>query len=98
MFTCIGLGIAALPIKFSTASTLFSLMSFLMLVSGYTGATLRHDASQALTLINPLFLSAQIFHGEMPLLSSFLIALSASAASTYLTGRYFRIQPIWSRY
>lgn len=98
MFTCIGLGIAALPIKFSTASTLFSLMSFLMLVSGYNGATMGHDASQALTLINPLFLSAQIFHGEMPLLNSFLIALSASAASTYLTGRYFRIQPIWSRY
>ncbi|MCX2890939.1 MULTISPECIES: hypothetical protein [Pseudomonas] len=98
MFTCLGLGIAALPIKFSTASTLFSLLSFLMLVSGYTGATLGHDAAQALTLINPLFLSAQIFHGEMPLLNSFLIALSASATATYLTGRYFRIQPIWSRY
>jgi ABC-2 type transport system permease protein len=98
MFTCIGLEIAALPIKFSTASTLFSLMSFLMLISGYTGATLEHDISHPLTLINPLFLSAQIFHGKTSLLNGFIIALTASATSIYLTSRYFRTQPIWSRY
>ncbi|MFV3377987.1 hypothetical protein ACNE9Y_28105 [Pseudomonas sp. NY11226] len=98
MFTCIGLGIAALPIKFSTASTLFSLMSFLMLVSGYTATLQGYDTSHPLTLINPLYLSVQVFHGEFSLLSSFLTALSAFAACTYLTGRHFRTQPIWSRY
>lgn len=98
IFSCIGLGIATLPIKFNTASTLFSLMSFLMLVSGYTGATRNFDASHPLTLINPLHLSSQIFYGEISLLKSFTIALPALLISIFLTGRHFRIHPIWSRY
>jgi ABC-2 type transport system permease protein len=98
IFSCIGLGIAALPIKFSTASTLFSLISFLMLGSGYTGAMQNFDATHPLALINPLYLSAQIFHGEISLLKSFITALPVSLMTIFLTGRYFRIHPVWSRY
>lgn len=98
LFTCIGLGIAALPIKFSTSSTLFSLMSFLMLISGYTGAAQSTATPHSLTLLNPLYLSTKLFNNELPLLSSFSAALVAALIALYLTGRYFRIQPIWSRY
>lgn len=98
IFICIGLTIAALPIKFSTASTIFSLMSFLMLLSGYFGAAQEQDASHPLTLLNPLYLSTKIFYRELPLLDSFFIALTTSLAAIYLTGRYFRVHPIWSRY
>ena len=98
LFTCIGLGIAALPIKFSTASTLFSLMSFLMLISGYSGATQSFMTSHSLILLNPLYLSTRLFNNELPLLSSFVATLAAALSALYFTGRYFRIQPIWSRY
>lgn len=98
MFSCIGLGITALPIKFSTASTLFSLISFLMLVSGYTGAMQNLDAGHPLALINPLYLSSQIFHGKISLLKSFSITLAALLITIFFTGRYFRIHPVWSRY
>lgn len=94
MFSCIGLAIAALPIKFTTANTLFSLLSFIMLLSGYIGAMHTQDIPS----INPLHLSTKIFHGEISLINSFLAALTSSLLGSYLTGKYFRIQPIWSRY
>ncbi|MGE8305446.1 MULTISPECIES: hypothetical protein [Pseudomonas] len=97
IFTCIGLVIIALPIKFSTASTLFSLMSFLMLLSGYLGAA-QHSTPHAVTLLSPLYLSTQIFLGDVSLPISFLSAFSASTLGIYLTGRFFRTQPVWSRY
>lgn len=97
-FTCIGLGIAALPIKFSTSSTLFSLMSFLMLISGYTGAVQGPATPHSLTLLNPLYLSTKLFNNELSLLNSFSAALVSALIALYLTGRYFRVQPIWSRY
>lgn len=97
-FTCIGLGIAALPIKFSTSSTLFSLMSFLMLISGYTGAVQGPATPHSLTLLNPLYLSTKLFNNELSLPNSFSAALVSALIALYLTGRYFRVQPIWSRY
>lgn len=97
IFSCIGLAIAAMPIKFSTAGTLFSLLSFLMLLSGYLCATQAND-THWLALINPLHLSTKIINGELPLATSFSAAFVSSTAGLYLTGRLFRIQPIWSRY
>lgn len=98
IFSCIGLIIAALPIKFSTAGTLFSLMSFLMLASGYAGSMHGHGSYHGFNLINPLYLTTQIVNGALPLLTSFMAALTASTAGLLLTAKYFRIQPIWSRY
>jgi ABC-2 type transport system permease protein len=47
---------------------------------------------------NPLHLSSRIFTSEIPLPASFCIALAALITGLYITGRYFRIQPVWSRY
>lgn len=98
MFSCIGLTVAALPIKFHTASTLFSLLSFLMLLSGYLGATQTTPSPQSIVSFNPLHLSSMIFTNEIPLLASFCMALAALLTGLYITGRHFRIQPVWSRY
>jgi len=97
-FSCIGLAIAALPLKFSTAGTLFSVVSFLMLVSGYAAAA--HDplAYSWVNSVNPLFLTTQIVNGTYSLSGSFIAAWAALSAGLLLTARYFRIQPIWSRY
>lgn len=98
IFSCIGLVVAALPIKFNTASTLFSLLSFLMLLSGYLGTAQSPATSQSMLSLNPLHLSSRIFTSEIPLPASFCIALAALITGLYITGRYFRIQPVWSRY
>ena len=98
LFTCIGLGIASLPIKFNTASTLFSLMSFLMLISGYAGTLQSQDVSHTLAHYNPLHFSSQLFLEKSIPTQSLLAALTTAFAALYLTARYFRIQPIWSRY
>ncbi|WEZ87156.1 MULTISPECIES: ABC transporter permease [Pseudomonas] len=98
IFSCIGLAVAALPIKFNTASTLFSLLSFLMLLSGYLGATQMRLSPQSVVSFNPLHLNRMIFTNEIPLLASFCMALAALLTGLYITGRHFRIQPVWSRY
>lgn len=98
VFSCIGLAIVALPIKFSTASTLFSLLSFLMLLSGYLGSIQDQDTQQLLTFINPLSLSTRIFYDSLSLPAAFFATLALLFAGLYLTARCFRIQPIWSRY
>lgn len=98
LFSCIGLAIAALPITFNTASTLFSLLSFLMLLSGYLGADNDHQGQMLLNALNPLALSKRLFQGDMPLFASFAAVSIALLAGVYATGRHFRIHPVWSRY
>nr|WP_225778585.1 ABC transporter permease [Pseudomonas sp. Marseille-Q3773] len=97
-FSCMGFAIAALPIKFGTASTLFSLLSFLMLMSSYLGATTGKEHEQLIALVNPLHLSNRIFRGEIPLLLAFPAAYLLSLTGLYLTVSHFKVQPIWSRY
>ncbi|WP_286902576.1 ABC transporter permease [Pseudomonas sp. UBA2628] len=97
LFSCIGLAIAALPIRFSTAGTVFSFLSFLMLFSGYLGSA-PSNTSHWLGAINPLYLSANIINGQLSLSVSFSAAVAASAIGFYVTAKLFRIQPIWNRY
>ncbi|WP_296234580.1 ABC transporter permease [Pseudomonas sp. UBA4617] len=97
-FSCVGLAIAALPIKFGTANTLFSLLSFLMLMSSYMGVITGIEHDDLIALVNPLHMSTRIFRGELPLPAAFLVALILPLIGFYLTVKYFRIQPIWSRY
>jgi ABC-2 type transport system permease protein len=98
MFSCIGLLVAALPIRFSTASTLFSITSFLMLFSGYLGAAQPNHSMQALSFFNPLNFSKKIFTGELPLSVSLIASATLFLACLSITARHFRIHPVWSRY
>lgn len=98
IFSCLGLAIAALPIKFGTASTAFSLLSFWMLLSGYLGATTTLDRGASLSEVNPLSISMQIFSGELPLAHSFIVACLALLSGSFLTTKKLRTQPVWSRY
>ncbi|RCL25137.1 hypothetical protein C6A77_15070 [Pseudomonas sp. AFG_SD02_1510_Pfu_092] len=97
-FSFMGFAIAALPIKFGTASTLFSLLSFLMLMSSYLGATTGKEHEELIALVNPLHLSTRIFRDEIPLLGAFPVALTLSLTGFYLTMNHFKVQPVWSRY
>lgn len=97
-FTVIGLIISALPIRFSTASTIFSLLSFLMLLSGYFGGVHEGTTPSWITLLNPLAISRQVILGHSSLLASFSLVLLLLLPALYLTARHFRVQPVWSRY
>lgn len=98
IFCCIGLVVAALPIKFNTASTLFSILSYMMLLSGYLSTIQVYPVPHSVLALNPLQLSSKIFNDEIPLPAAFCIALAALLTGLYITGRHFRIQPVWSRY
>ncbi|HDS1763693.1 MULTISPECIES: ABC transporter permease [Pseudomonas] len=97
-FSCIGFAIAALPITFGTAGTLFSLLSFLMLMSSYLGAITSETHEQLISLVNPLYVSTRIFRGELSLLAVFPVAFTLTLVGFCVTANHFRIQPIWSRY
>lgn len=98
LFSCAGLVIVAMPLKFNTANTLFSLLSFWMLLSGYMGSLQNPSPIKYLSTINPIYLTTMIFSGDIPLTFSFPIAVAGASTGLFLTWKFFRIQPIWSRY
>ncbi|MFJ4445659.1 hypothetical protein ACIPZ8_26700 [Pseudomonas sp. NPDC089422] len=97
-FCCIGLLVVALPLKFSTTSTVFSLLSFWMLISGYAGASQHGKLASSVAYFNPLSLSVQLYDSRLPLFISFAIALTTLLIGLTTSIKYFRIQPVWSRY
>ncbi len=98
LFSCLGLAIVSMPLKFTTASTAFSLLSFWMLLSGYLGSLQNSGPIQYASVINPLYLTTMIISGQIPLAFSLPIAIAGALAGLFLTWKFFRIQPIWSRY
>lgn len=97
-FTLIGLIIASLPLTFGTAGTLFSLLSFLMLISSFLGAATVESQHPVVMFLNPLLVSTQLFHGNLALGMVFPPFFMLSIIAIYLTAKHFRIQPVWSRY
>lgn len=97
-FSCAGLLLSLLPLKFTTTSTLYSALSFLMLTLGYMGAMYSDSPLANINVANPLAFSTRLFIGTSSLpFTSALIAMAFSS-SAYITARYFRVQPVWSRY
>lgn len=76
----------------------FSLLSFWMLLSGYLGSLQNSGPIQYASVINPLYLTTMIISGQIPLAFSFPIAIAGALTGLFLTWKFFRIQPIWSRY
>lgn len=97
-FSCAGLLFSLLPLKFTTASTLFSALSFIMLTLGYMGATYIDSPLANINIANPLAFSTRLFTdtAALPLIST--VTAIIFSATAYITARYFRIQPVWSRY
>lgn len=98
LFAAAGLLITLLPLKFTTASTLFSIASFALLVLGYVEAFYTESDLPEWIVVSPLTYGAAIFQGRVDLPSSLLCAAVILSVSVYFTYRKFRIQPVWSRY
>lgn len=98
LFSAGALLVTLLPLKFTTASTVFSILSFAFLILGYLEAFYAESEMLERLVISPLTYCAAIFQGTIGLASSFMYAAGALGASLYVTCRNFRIQPVWSRY
>jgi len=99
LFCVIGLLFTLLPINFQNSSTIFSILSFCMLVLGIMGSNDINQMAHAMNTANPLALAYRLMtEGTLrnPYSSSF-ICLSF-VLSYQLTKRHLRINPVWSRY
>lgn len=99
LFCVIGLLFTLLPINFQNTSTLFSILSFCMLILGLMGS---NDSNEIATLINsanPLALANRLMN-EGPTRNPYgsLTILLLFWLSYTLTKRYLIINPVWSRY
>ncbi|MNJ34170.1 hypothetical protein D3C77_288700 [compost metagenome] len=96
-FSSAGLLIALLPIKFSTASTLFSITSFAMLSLSYLNAAPDNPIA-TLNSLNPLMLAQSFISEPEHLFEAMLGAPVLLLLSSFTLYKYLPIQPVWSRY
>lgn len=96
-FSSIGLLIALLPIKFSTASTIFSIISFTTLSLSYLNATPENTIT-TLNTLNPLILAQSFIRTPTHLFETTMGAIALLLSCSLVLYKYLRIQPVWSRY
>ncbi|MDZ5601982.1 hypothetical protein SJI00_04200 [Pseudomonas sp. RP23018S] len=97
VFASVGLLIALLPIKYSSANTLFSIISFFMLTSTFVGALYGDSGLVGLMSYSPLALCAVFFDGVTNVWTALGIA-ALFIGSVLIVGRFFRVHPVWGRY
>lgn len=96
-FSSVGLLIALLPLKFSTASTLFSIASFMMLSLSYLGAT-SGSPLEGFNSFNPLIVAQALINNPPNLIFIAIGAIVLLLACSWILYKFLRIQPVWSRY
>ncbi|NBA94216.1 ABC transporter permease [Pseudomonas sp. R5(2019)] len=98
LFSSLGLLITLAPLKFNTAHTLLSILSFAMVALGYLGSTHHLKTFANLSALNPLTFAESVMSGKTELYLIFLTAAVFPAIALSIFFRYFRTQPVWSRY
>ncbi len=97
-YSSLGLLLALAPLRFSTANTLFSAVSFLMISCGYLGASSPESIPAKLNQINPLYFAQSIMTGALDIITALTISLTSLLISCLIFYNNFRINPVWSRY
>lgn len=98
LFCIPGLLLALAPLKFQTASTLFSIISFTMLTFAFFGNS-DSNALGHLNVYNPLELAKKIITASLKDLSLAAMTIFTAFLFTALAFvKHFRINPVWSRY
>jgi len=99
MFCVPGILFSLLPVNFQNANTIFSVASFAMLVLGIISVRELHPVLGVINGFNPLYIANKIMIGGVeryPVLISMI--LFSFIAVFLLSLRFFRINPVWSRY
>lgn len=97
LFSSIGMLFALAPLKFATASTLFSILSFMMLSLSYLGASANSPLA-TVNGINPLRLAQLFIASSARPESAALGATGLLILCSMVLYKFLRIQPVWSRY
>ncbi|MGH8439082.1 MAG: hypothetical protein ACRERW_08505, partial [Pseudomonas sp.] len=97
-YSALGLLLVLAPLRFSTANTIFSAVSFLMISCGYLGASSPESIPAKLNQINPLYFAQSIMTGALDIVTALTISLTSLLISYLIFYKNFRIHPVWSRY
>jgi ABC-2 type transport system permease protein len=99
LFSIPALLLTLLPTGFQTANTLFSIISFAMLISGIYGISAQLQSDSFIQLLNPLWIASEIMSkGLWQRPQTAVLILSFFTCAFFITLRHLRINPIWSRY
>lgn len=99
LFVIPGILLGFLPLSFQNANTVFSIVSFTMLVLGILGVGDSHPIIEAVNEFNPLCVANQIMVGGYGKYSVLVLWIGGSFAAAFLLSlRFLRINPVWSRY
>lgn len=97
MFFCIfGILLSLLPMNFQNANTAYSITSFAMLVLGVLG--IRNDSYMIyiINMFNPLNIANNIMVGRVE--GAYFLVFLMFVVAFWLSLRFLRINPVWSRY
>lgn len=99
LFVVPGILLGFLPLSFQNANTIFSIVSFLMLVFGILSAGGLHPVVEAVNKVNPLFVVNKLMVGGYEKYYILIFWIIGSFAAIFLLSlRFLRINPVWSRY
>ena len=97
-FSAVGLLFTLPPLKFQTAGTLFSILSFAIVIGSLISERRFQELENINSMINPLKIAAHfVAYGQITLGTLTLLVIGI-AFSTKLTIAFFRVNPVWSRY
>lgn len=99
LFSIPALLLTLAPVGFQNASTLFSVLSFTMLVLGVATIRTSHPVLEMLKFFNPMWWANELMLNGVFQSARLVIFVCVSIALTFLLlSRYLLINPVWSRY
>lgn len=99
LFSVFSLLLTLVPIGFQNTSTVFSMLTFLMLAMGVASVSSSHWVFETVKAYNPMWWANKIMmEGISESIIPVLVAVLAFVLAFGLTLRFLRINPVWSRY
>jgi ABC-2 type transport system permease protein len=99
LFCTPGLLLTLAPLNFQNANTLISIVSFTLLATGVAATAFSNTIINAFNTINPLALANQLMLGTSCQKTFFMASvIGAFIITFFITLKFLRITPVWSRY
>jgi len=99
LFSTPALLLTLLPMGFQNTNTLFSMLSFLMLALGIVSLGVSQSSFARLIHLNPMWWANRIMQfGVVESLQIVVVVIALFICSFWMTLRFLRVNPVWSRY
>lgn len=99
LFSSLALLLTLIPLSFQNTNTLFSIVSFAMLVVGVAGANSSLPLATVVSFFNPLWWANRVMAdgvAQMGVLVALIVVLYITVF--LISVRYLLVTPVWSRY